>query len=166
MPIADIEAGTIQRLGAHTDFSSITILLQEEQGGLEIESKGKFIYVDQVPGTFVLNIGDIFQVWSNSKYFPGLTFLSRAFSKSGPTEYLRSTLHRVNLPPDEQAGVQSSANEGTKRMTRPRYSIPIFSKPKWDAVLEPMPGYEGGGWKRQTFSEFYHEQATKVLKDV
>lgn len=69
MPVADIEAGTVKRLSAHTDFSSITILLQEEQSGLEIESNGKFIYVDQIPGAFVLNIGDIFQVWSNSKYF-------------------------------------------------------------------------------------------------
>lgn len=48
-------------------------------------------------------------------------------------------------------------------MTRERYSIPIFTKPEWDAVLEPMPGFEGDGWKRQTFLEFYHEQAALVM---
>lgn len=50
-------------------------------------------------------------------------------------------------------------------MTRQRYSIPVFTKPKWDAVLEPMPGYEGGSWKKQTFLEFYKGKAAEVLNN-
>lgn len=66
-PVEDVRSGAVNRLGVHTDSSDITLLLQQEQGGLEVESKGGFIYVDAVPGTFVLNIGDIFQLWSGRK---------------------------------------------------------------------------------------------------
>jgi isopenicillin N synthase-like dioxygenase len=51
-------------------------------------------------------------------------------------------------------------------MTPTRYSIPIFSKPRWDAVLEPMPGYENGEWKRQTFLEFYQEKMAEGINSA
>jgi hypothetical protein len=67
IPIQAIRDGNTSRLTAHTDFSSMTLLLQNEQGGLEVETNGRFVCVPYIPGTMVLNIGDIFQVWSNSK---------------------------------------------------------------------------------------------------
>jgi isopenicillin N synthase-like dioxygenase len=48
------------------------------------------------------------------------------------SDYLKSTLHRVTLPP---AGDRFT---GAERMTRARYSIPYFVSPDIDAVIECM----------------------------
>lgn len=52
----------------HTDAGALTLLLQDEVGGLEIEQDGSWRPVPPVPGTLVVNIGDIVQVWSNDRY--------------------------------------------------------------------------------------------------
>src|ERR1700761_6405380 len=48
------------------------------------------------------------------------------------SDYLKSTLHRVTLPPAEDRYT------GIERMTRARYSIPYFVSPDIDAVIECM----------------------------
>jgi len=52
----------------HTDAGALTLLLQDEVAGLQICLDGTWIPVDPVPGTLVVNIGDIAQVWSNDRY--------------------------------------------------------------------------------------------------
>ncbi len=47
-------------------------------------------------------------------------------------DYLKSTLHRVTLPP------AADRFTGVERMTRARYSIPYFVSPDIDAVIECM----------------------------
>jgi isopenicillin N synthase-like dioxygenase len=47
-------------------------------------------------------------------------------------DYLKSTLHRVTLPPAEDRFT------GAERMTRARYSIPYFVSPDIDALIECM----------------------------
>ena len=58
------------RLGIqhHTDAGALTLLLQDEIGGLEVPQDGRWIQVEPKPGTLVINIGDIVQVWSNDQY--------------------------------------------------------------------------------------------------
>lgn len=61
-----IRSGKLDRLGAHTDFDSFTLLWQDEVGGLEVKDKnGKWIDVPAVEGALVMNIGDVLQRWSN-----------------------------------------------------------------------------------------------------
>ncbi|KAG8391830.1 hypothetical protein BUALT_Bualt01G0227800 [Buddleja alternifolia] len=65
-------------LGMHTDMSCLTIVYQDEIGGLQVRSKdGKWMNIVPCEGTLVVNIGDMLQAWSN--------------------ERLRSSEHRVVL---------------------------------------------------------------------
>ncbi|KAK3434083.1 hypothetical protein EUGRSUZ_L00351 [Eucalyptus grandis] len=55
-------------LPGHTDQNLITILLQDDVPGLQVLRDGKWIAVDPIPNTFIVNIGDQMQVISNDKY--------------------------------------------------------------------------------------------------
>src|SRR5262245_17244370 len=46
-------------VGEHTDYGLLTILLQDEAGGLEVRSRSRWVAAPPVPGTFVCNIGDM-----------------------------------------------------------------------------------------------------------
>ncbi|HKJ15895.1 MAG TPA: 2OG-Fe(II) oxygenase family protein [Xanthomonadales bacterium] len=52
----------------HTDAGAFTLLLQDDVAGLQIHHGGAWIPVDPIPGTVVVNTGDIVQVWSNDRY--------------------------------------------------------------------------------------------------
>lgn len=52
----------------HTDAGALTLLLQDEQPGLEIFHDGTWTLIEPLPEALVLNIGDIVQVWSNDRY--------------------------------------------------------------------------------------------------
>jgi len=68
-----------QGVGAHKDSGFLTLLLQDVQGGLQVEGEQGWIDAPPVPGTFVVNIGEILELASNG--------------------YLRANLHRVVSPP-------------------------------------------------------------------
>jgi len=70
---------TDQGVGAHKDSGCVTILLQDVQEGLQVEHEGKWISAPPIPGTFVINVGEMLEVASNG--------------------YLRATVHRATTPP-------------------------------------------------------------------
>ena len=72
-----------QGVGAHKDAGLITLLLQDDQGGLQVETPQGWIDVPPRPGTFVVNIGELLELASDG--------------------YLRATMHRVVTPP---AGIE------------------------------------------------------------
>ena len=54
---------------AHTDFGLMTILHQDSLGGLEIQlPEGKWISAPSIPGTFVVNLGQLMARWTNDIY--------------------------------------------------------------------------------------------------
>ena len=55
-------------IGHHTDAGAVTVLLQDEQPGLQVLHDGAWCNVQPVPGTLTINIGDVVQVWSNGRY--------------------------------------------------------------------------------------------------
>ena len=72
------------RAGEHTDYGSLTILLQDDStGGLQVKIDGMWHDVPAVPGTFVINIGDLLARWSNDKW---ISTLHRVVSPSNQTQ--------------------------------------------------------------------------------
>ncbi|KAJ4723832.1 Oxoglutarate/iron-dependent dioxygenase [Melia azedarach] len=55
-------------LPGHTDPNLITILLQDDVPGLQVLRNGKWVAVNPIPNTFIVNIGDQMQVLSNDRY--------------------------------------------------------------------------------------------------
>lgn len=55
--------------GAHTDWGMITILMQDDVGGLEVENAaGEWIAAPPIPGTFIINLGELVRVMTNGLY--------------------------------------------------------------------------------------------------
>lgn len=68
--------------GAHTDYGAITLLMTDGEPGLQVRPRGgDWTDVPNVPGAYVVNIGDCLMRWTNDIYV--------------------STPHRV-LPPQRQ----------------------------------------------------------------
>ncbi|KAH6770036.1 2-oxoglutarate and oxygenase superfamily protein [Perilla frutescens var. hirtella] len=52
----------------HTDPSFITILLQDQIGGLQVLHNNHYIDVEPMPGSLVVNIGDMLQIIANDEF--------------------------------------------------------------------------------------------------
>jgi isopenicillin N synthase-like dioxygenase len=52
----------------HTDAGALTVLLQDEVGGLQVYKDGHWYGIAPTQGAFVINTGDMMQVWSNDIY--------------------------------------------------------------------------------------------------
>ncbi|XP_031499482.1 gibberellin 2-beta-dioxygenase 8-like isoform X2 [Nymphaea colorata] len=53
---------------SHTDSDFLTILHQDQVGGLQLKKDGKWITVKPNQKALIVNIGDLFQAWSNDAY--------------------------------------------------------------------------------------------------
>ncbi|HWG06153.1 MAG TPA: 2OG-Fe(II) oxygenase family protein, partial [Beijerinckiaceae bacterium] len=58
------------RSGAHTDGGALTILhIDDTPNSLQVKLRsGEWVNVNRVPGTFVINIGDMMMRWTNDKW--------------------------------------------------------------------------------------------------
>jgi isopenicillin N synthase-like dioxygenase len=55
-------------IGAHTDWGVLTLLCQDDIGGLQVRSgDGEWVTAHPVPGTFVVNVGDCLEQWTNKR---------------------------------------------------------------------------------------------------
>ena len=106
--------------GAHTDFGWITLVAQDANGGLEVETaSGEWIRVDPIPGAFVVNLGDLVPEWTNGLY--------------------HSSLHRVfNTRPDQD-------RYSVVLFYNPRYETVVETIPSCLAPGEkPRPSFVSG----------------------
>ena len=55
-------------VGEHTDYGLLTLLAQDEIGGLQVKSQGAWIDVAPVPGALVCNIGDMLERLTGGRF--------------------------------------------------------------------------------------------------
>jgi isopenicillin N synthase-like dioxygenase len=72
------------RMGAHTDYGTLTILLADDVPGLQVFRGGEWHDVSIPRGSFICNLGDLLERWTNDRW--------------------TSTMHRVVPPPGQMAG--------------------------------------------------------------
>ncbi|CAN1311975.1 1-aminocyclopropane-1-carboxylate oxidase homolog 12 [Linum perenne] len=56
----------------HTDIDFLTVIVQDEVGGLQVLRHNSWIDVPYIPGALVVNIGDMLQLISNDKFISAL----------------------------------------------------------------------------------------------
>jgi isopenicillin N synthase-like dioxygenase len=71
--------------GAHTDYECFTLLSQSNQSGLQVlNNKGEWINAKPIENTFVVNIGDLMQRWTDDQF---KSTIHRVINTSGTTRY-------------------------------------------------------------------------------
>ncbi|ROW02749.1 hypothetical protein VSDG_01709 [Cytospora chrysosperma] len=101
----DAEGGNIWARG-HTDYNTLTFLFHQPVVGLQVQTpEGRWKHVRSPRDAVIVNIAD------------ALEFLSGG--------YLKSTVHRVVRPPEDQAN-------------RSRLSLIYFARPEANIILEPV----------------------------
>jgi isopenicillin N synthase-like dioxygenase len=55
-------------VGEHTDYGLLTILRQDDIGGLQVKSRSRWIDAPPIPGTFLCNIGDMLERLTRGSY--------------------------------------------------------------------------------------------------
>lgn len=76
--------GSEQGVGAHKDYGFLTLLHQDEIGGLQVQrGDGLFHEVPPIPGAFVVNLGELLEVATNGYL---LATNHRVVSPAGATE--------------------------------------------------------------------------------
>lgn len=120
-------------VGKHTDYGVLTILSQDNVGGLEVCQRSRSIDIPDhwvqappIPGSFVVNIGDMLERWTRGFY--------------------KATEHRV----------RNTSNVS-------RISMPFFFDPSFDAHVTPLDLDEGTVNSDGTDERLVHRPRDTIL---
>jgi isopenicillin N synthase-like dioxygenase len=115
--VKTLQEGRTSRIWPHTDFGVITLLAQDDVGGLEIQDKDHPTDFLPVPredvSELIVNIGDTLERWTNG--------------------FLQAGLHQVTTP-------REILNRSIETV-RPRRSIAFFLKAHRQMSVGPLPQF-------------------------
>ena len=98
-------AGNLYSKG-HSDFGSLTLLFRQPVAALQVRvSDSEWRWVKPHPGSITVNIADVLQFWTNG--------------------FLKSSIHRVHVPPEDQA-------------SQDRLGLLYFLRPSSDLELDTV----------------------------
>lgn len=142
-PTASAEANfSSWGVGEHTDYGLLTILRQDDNGGLQVKSPQGWIDAPPIPGTFVCNIGDM------------LDRMTGGFYRSTPHRVRnQGTRGRLSFPfffdPNWDAEIAP---------IQPAHSIADDKDHRWDQASV----HEFAG----TYGDYILQKVTKVFPDL
>lgn len=143
-PPAHAQEQQLWGVGEHTDYGVLTILKQDDTGGLQVKSQSEWIDAPPVPNSFVCNIGDM------------LDRLTKGLYKSTPHRVLNSSKKdRLSFPfffdPNFQAEI--------KPIDLSQVPFPIDdSAERWDGAN--VHRFEG------TYGDYLLGKVAKVFPDL
>ena len=70
----------LRGVGEHTDYGLLTLLYQDDAGGLQVKHGAEWLDVPYVPGSFVVNLGDMLERLTGGRY---TSALHRVINTSG-----------------------------------------------------------------------------------
>jgi isopenicillin N synthase-like dioxygenase len=117
----------------HTDFGSLTLLFRQPVAAFQVKMPdGTWKWVKPYPESVTVNIADVLQFWTNG--------------------YLKSSVHRVVTPPDDQAHIDRL---GLLYFLRPAYDLelktidsPVLKRLGLVTGKDEAAGIKAGDWVR------------------
>jgi isopenicillin N synthase-like dioxygenase len=126
-------------VGEHTDYGLLTILKQDDNGGLQVKSQSSWIDAPPIPGTFVCNIGDMLDRLTGGRY--------------------RSTPHRViGTRAADRLSWPFFFDPGFDADVRAVGQRVLSGEPRWDGA--DLHGFEG------TYGEYLLAKVSKVFPQL
>lgn len=152
-PLAADMVASHWSVGEHTDYGLLTILKQDDAGGLQVKSQRDWIDARPLPGTFVCNIGDMLERMTNGLY--------------------RSTPHRVrNLSQRSRLSFPFFFDPGWDAEVRPVLNrVQSNSQVKSGSRVLPTGGHERWdgadlGELSGTYGEYLLKKVSNVFPDL
>ncbi len=127
-------------VGEHTDYGLLTLLLQDDNGGLQVHTPEGWVDASPMPDTFVCNIGDMLERLTNGWY--------------------RSTPHRVRNTSGQDRLSFPFFFDPDFTATVPPLPVPTApdGRPRWDGQ-SPL-AFEG------TYGEYLTTKVAKVFPEL
>ncbi len=123
-------------MGEHTDYGLLTILRQDDAGGLQVEVGEDWIDVPPMPDVFVCNIGDMLERATSGAY--------------------RSTPHRVRNESDrDRISMPFFLDPGWTARVSPLVDGPAQASGRWDDADPHL--FDG------TYGEYVMSKVSKVF---
>jgi isopenicillin N synthase-like dioxygenase len=125
-------------VGEHTDYGLLTLLLQDDCGGLEVKTPHGWIEAPPIPGTLVCNLGDMLERMTGGRY--------------------RSTPHRVrNVSGRDRLSFPFFFDPGWDARVQPLFP-PRGGDARWDG--EDVFGFEG------TYGDYLLRKVGRVFPEL
>jgi isopenicillin N synthase-like dioxygenase len=130
-------------VGEHTDYGLLTLLLQDDCGGLQVRSRTGWVDVPYQPGTLVCNIGDMLDRMTAGRY--------------------RSTPHRVrNVSGRDRLSFPFFFDPGWDALVRP---VPLAEAAPADDADARWDGASVHRWEG-TYGDYLLAKVAKVFPDL
>jgi isopenicillin N synthase-like dioxygenase len=123
-------------LGHHTDPGVLTLLLQDDTGGLQTQAlDGSWVDVPPTQGTVVVNLGDCMQAWTNDRY--------------------RAAVHRVLPVPAQRFSIPYFSNPSRDTIVSPL-----------EQLSQGSPHYRPFAWREFSAARAYDNFADLGTEDT